>query len=261
MKQIYLFSLSVILVAFVSLFQACTTVPVTGRTQLTGMVSDTEIVKQSIMQFEMMKRQWPIEHDPFMNDMLQEVGLRISEEVFWDMPLAEWEFIVFDNPNEINAFAMPGGKVGVFSAIFGLCKTEDQLAAVVAHEIAHVTARHTHEQYSQAMLNNAGGTVVGLTTGGIGSLVYGMDAQTRQAASSQRKESEADRIGIIYMARAGYDPQGAIDVMEKMVSLEGGARMTSRNASHPSSVDRLNDLLLYLDEAKIEYEKAKAARF
>ena len=176
------------------------------------------------------------------------------------MPLAEWEFVVFDMPNEINAFAMPGGKVGVFSGIFGLCKNEDQLAAVIAHEIAHVTARHSHEQYSQEMINNNLGTVVGLTTGGIGSMIYGANAQGRVAGSSQKKESEADRIGIFYMARSGFDPQASITVMQKMSALDGGSG-TNRNASHPSSSDRLNDLYLYLDEATIEYKKAKESQF
>ena len=83
-----------------------------------------------------------------MNDWVLEAFDLISQQVFWDMPLAEWEFIVFDAPGQVNAFAMPGGKVGVMSGLFDIVGTKDELASVIAHEIAHVTARHTHERMS-----------------------------------------------------------------------------------------------------------------
>lgn len=241
------------------LFSGCSTVPETGRRQI-NLTSDAEVVRMSMAQFEMMKRQNRISNDPRMNEMLQRVGFRIAEQVFMDQPLAEWEFVVFDVPNEVNAFAMPGGKVGVFSGLFRLANTEDQLAAVIAHEIAHVTARHTHEQISQNMMLNAGGAVVGLTTGGIGSMIYGANMQGNMAAWDRAKEMEADHIGIFYMARAGYDPQAAVTVMEKMVALDGGGP-TQWNSTHPSSTERLDRLYEYLDEAKAEYEEAKEFMF
>ncbi len=228
----------------------------------------------SIASFEQMKADMPISTDPEYNDMLQRVGFRISQQVFSAMPLAEWEFVVFDQ-QDVNAFAMPGGKVGVFEGLFKIVKTEDELASVVAHEIAHVTARHTHERISQAMVLNGGGTLVNVATAvtgagllgvGSGSYInmssvitglYGMKAGQSAAKWDQNKEAEADHIGIIYMARAGYDPHAAITVMERMVELDSGRGGGTYNSTHPSSVDRLNALHGYLFDAMEEYEKSK----
>ncbi len=180
------------------------------------------------------------------------------------MPLAEWEFVVFDVPGQINAFAMPGGKVGVFSGIFDMVKTEDELASVIAHEIAHVTARHTHERMSQAGIMKAGSGITSIgtsvATGGMINMAPSMSGQL--AAWDRAKESEADQIGIIYMARAGYDPNAAISVMEKMAQLDGGAGSSQPwNSTHPSSQERLDALHAYLGEAMEVYEKAKDLQF
>ncbi|MDQ8182085.1 M48 family metallopeptidase [Pelagicoccus sp. SDUM812005] len=237
-----------------------------------NLTSETEVAKMSIATFEQMKAQMPISTHAVYNEMLQNVGERISQQVFWDMPMAEWEFVVFDQP-EVNAFAMPGGKVGVFVGLFQIVKTEDELASVVAHEIAHVTARHTHERISQQMVLGAGSSLIGVAaalggTAAIGSGgyinaapmimgIYGMGAGQVAAAWDQGKEAEADHIGIIYMAKAGYDPNAAITVMERMVELEGGMGGNNYNSTHPSSMDRLNALHSYLEDALAEYEKAK----
>ncbi len=260
----------VIVVLTISLLSTgCSTVPVTGRTQI-NTVSDTKVVEMTIAEFQKMKAAMPISTNPLYNEMLQNVGNRISQEVFWDMPLAEWEFVVFEMPNDINAFAMPGGKVGVFTGLFRIIRTEDELASVVAHEIAHVTARHTHERLSQMGLVSAGGNVLNIGTAilGGGSLVgsvagqsisniYNVGASNTVNSWDRDKEAEADRIGIIYMARAGYDPNAAIRVMERMAQLDGGGGQTY-NSTHPSSQDRLDALYSYLDDAMAEYEKAKA---
>ncbi|MDQ8205158.1 M48 family metallopeptidase [Pelagicoccus sp. SDUM812003] len=253
------------------LLVSCSTTPVTGRSQL-NLTSDAKVAEMTIVAFEQMKSQMPISKDPIYNEMLQTVGERISQQVFWDMPMAEWEFVVFDQP-EINAFAMPGGKVGVFEGLFQIAKTEDELASVVAHEIAHVTARHTHERLSQQMLLNTGGQVVGIaaaiagpTSLGNGAYVnmtgaimgiYGMGAQGAAVAWDRGKEAEADQIGIMYMAKAGYDPSAAITVMERMVEMEAMRGGNTYNSTHPSSADRLDLLHSYLEEAMQEYEKAK----
>src|SRR5581483_5518551 len=105
-----------------------------------------------------MKHHYKISRDKAQNEMLHRVGERISKVVFWDMPDADWEFVVFDVP-EINAFAMAGGKVGVFAGLFKIVKNDDQLASVSGHEIAHVTAKHVHEQLSRELAVNTVGTV------------------------------------------------------------------------------------------------------
>lgn len=254
------------------LLSSCSTTPVTGRKQW-NTASETEVAKMSIAAFEQMKAQMPISNHVVYNDMLQNVGERISQQVFWDMPLAEWEFVVFDQP-EVNAFAMPGGKVGVFVGLFQIVKTEDELASVLAHEIAHVTARHTQERISQGMLLGAGSQIIGIAAAisgtaalGNGTYInaaptimglYGIGAGQIAQSWDQGKEAEADHIGIMYMARAGYNPQAAITVMERMVELEDGMGGNSYNSTHPSSLDRLNALHSYLEEANAEYEKVKA---
>ncbi len=250
---------------------SCSTTPVTGRRQV-NLTSDTKVAEMTIAAFEQMKATIPISTHAAYNEMLTNVGERISQQVFWDMPLAEWEFVVFDQP-EINAFAMPGGKVGVFVGLFQIVKTEDELASVVAHEIAHVTARHTHERISQQMVLGAGSQIVNVAAalGGTAALggggyinaapmimgIYGIGAGQVAASWDQGKEAEADHIGIIYMAKAGYDPHAAITVMERMVELDGGMNENNYNSTHPSSIDRLNALHSYLDEAMVEYEKSK----
>lgn len=246
------------------LLTSCSTVPVTGRRQI-NLMSDTEVVKITKAEFERMKRQMPISQDPRMNEWLTDVSEHISQQVFWDMPLAEWEFVVFDMPGQINAFAMPGGKVGVFSGLFDMVETQDELASVIAHEIAHVTARHTHERMSQAGILKAGSGIASLgTTIATGGMIYGAapSMSGQLAAWDRAKESEADRIGIMYMANAGFDPQAAITVMEKMAAMDvGGGSSRPYNSTHPSSEERLDALHSYLEEANAAYEKAKELQF
>ncbi len=253
------------IVAIASLFSliltSCSTVPVTGRRQI-NLMSDTEVVKMTKAAFEQMKAAQKISHDPRMNDWMLNVSERISQQVFWDMPLAEWEFVVFEVPGQINAFAMPGGKVGIFSGLFDLVKTQDELASVIAHEIAHVTARHTHERMSQAGIMKMGSNVTNITTGGLGGMVYGAGMSGKQEAWDRAKEAEADRIGMMYMAQAGYDPNAAIAVMEKMSAMDvGGPSSQPLNSTHPSSQERLDALHSYLHEAMEVYEKAKEMQF
>lgn len=257
------------------LFASCSSTPVTGRKQM-NLTSESKVAEMTIAAFEQMKSQMPISKDKQYNEMLQNVGERISLQVFWDMPLAEWEFVVFDQ-QDVNAFAMPGGKVGIFSGLFRIAQTEDELAAVIAHEIAHVTARHTHERISQQMVLSGGRTLVGLAAAvsgpaAIGSGVYanvtpailgiyGMGAGNVATAWDRGKEAEADHIGIMYMAKAGYNPNAAITVMERMVELESATAHGTYNSTHPSSLERLNALHGYLEEAMAEYEKAKEFNF
>lgn len=249
------------------LVTSCSTVPVTGRKQF-NLVSETEVVRMSIISFEQMKTELRVSNDPVYNEMLQRIGFRLSQEVFSEVPLAEWEFVVFDSP-EVNAFAMPGGKVGIYEGLFKIVKTEDELASVIAHEIAHVTARHTHERFSQAMLTSAGGTVLQVATlgSGIGGIgydgimgLYGMGASVNTIAWDRAKETEADKIGLIYMARAGYDPEAAITVMERMAELSFG-KPDPWYSTHPSSEDRLNALHGKLGEANEIYKNATVLDF
>src|ERR1051325_10159236 len=140
----------------------CYEVPVTGRHAM-NLVDDKEVTKMSIGMFDDMKRRYKVSRDKDRNEQLQRVGNRISKVVFWDMPDADWEFVVFDVP-QINAFAMAGGKVGVFTGLFKIAKTDDQLASLIAHEIAHVTCKHVHEKLSRELAVQTVG-VVGMVGG------------------------------------------------------------------------------------------------
>jgi predicted Zn-dependent protease len=170
-----------------------------------------------------------------------------------NVPGADWEFIVFEVPNQINAFAMAGGKVGVFSGLFKITKNDDQLASVIAHEIAHVTAKHIHERLSQQMLISGGSLATGVAMmgTGVGSLgtvavmqAYGISTGAAALAYDRGKEKEADYIGLMYMARAGYDPQAAIQVIEALDAESAGRPLPPAILStHPSNPERLIQLM------------------
>lgn len=239
----------------------CSSVPVTGRRSL-DLVDDAALVAESRQMFEALKRQYRVSKDPTMNATLRRVCDRLVESLpFWDMPLAEWEFVVFDDPNTVNAFAMPGGKIAVFSGTFSVATTDDQLAVILAHEIAHVTAKHVHERLSQQMLSNAGGQTLDLLTGGIAGLglvqAYQLGADMVGLSFDRKKESEADYMGLIYMARAGFNPRAAIELWEKMDQVMIGRRAPAEwQSTHPSHENRLAQLYGWMTEAEAEYEKA-----
>jgi len=244
------------------LVTSCSTVPETGRKQLT-LMSDTELAKKYKQVFDMLKAQNPISYDPRMNEWVTEVSFRISQQVFWDMPLADWEFVVFDDPS-VNAFAMAGGKVGVSSGLFKIVETKDELASVIAHEIAHVTARHPNEGESQQAIMRSAATIssIGTAVATSGMVNVGSSLMPRMNGWSRAKESEADRIGIMYMARAGYDPNAAVSVLEKLAKEYGeNAYVILDESSHPPPGVRILDLQEYLPEAVMEYEKAKELAF
>lgn len=248
------------------LFAGCYEVPVTGRRAM-NLVDDKEVTKMSIAMFDDMKRRYRVSRDKDRIEQLQRVGARISKVVFWDMPDADWEFVVFDNP-QINAFAMAGGKVGVFSGLFKIAKNDDQLASVIAHEIAHVTAKHVHEKLSRELAVSTVGTVgmIGGIAGGASGLtvdalsqVYGLTTGITGFAFDRKKEKEADYMGLMYMARAGYDPREAVKVLE-------GLEMESANdpvppaflSTHPTHPERILELMDAMPKALSEREKSAA---
>ncbi len=183
------------------------------------------------------------------------------------MPDADWEFVVFDVP-QINAFAMAGGKVGVFSGLFKIAKTDDELASVIAHEIAHVTAKHVHEKLSRELaVGTVGtvGTIGGMATGvpliAVDALsqVYGLSTGIGGFAFDRAKEKEADYVGLMYMARAGYDPQAAIRVLEALETESGNDPVQPALLStHPTHPQRIIQLMDAMPKALAEREKSGA---
>jgi predicted Zn-dependent protease len=183
---------------------------------------------------------------------VQEVGRRIaaaSPHPEWD-----WQFTLFEN-DEPNAFALPGGKVGVNTGLFKVAKTDAQLAAVLGHEVAHAIARHGAERMSQGMLSQLGAAAVGIGTGNAAYAELAAQAATLGIILpySRTQESEADHIGLIYMAEAGYDPREAVALWRNFESF-GGARQPEFLSTYPAPGSRIENLEELMPEALETYE-------
>ncbi|CAA6693228.1 MULTISPECIES: M48 family metallopeptidase [unclassified Lentimonas] len=235
-------------------FTGCTTVSQTGRSAL-HLVPEGELTAMSSSQFNQLKQETPISRDANYNAMVQRVGDRIAYVAAPDMPNAQWEFVVFDDDEQINAFAMPGGKVAVYTGILEIIKSDDELAVVIGHEVAHVAAGHGNERMSHKMLAAGGAAVVG-----VGVAAADMDDSERALVLamfgagatygailpySRYHESEADEIGLIYAAKAGYDPRAAIAFWERMEKLGGGAppEFLSTHPAGTTRIRKLNELM------------------
>lgn len=236
----------------------CYRVPVTGRSAV-NMVSDEAVIKLSADAFAAVKSKHPVSRNRRDQERVQRIGERLAKVAFWDVPGADWEFVVFEAPNEINAFAMAGGKVGVFSGLFKIVHNDDQLASVLAHEIAHVAAKHVNERLSQEMALQGGSLLVGgiMSTTGAGALTsnavlqaYGLTSDLTATGFDRGKEKEADHIGVIYMARAGYNPEEALKVIENLEAASAGeARPPALLSTHPSYPERMLQIIDLLPKA------------
>lgn len=246
-----------VLVLTAAFLVGCSTVPVTGRRQL-NLVSADEEMQLGLTSFNEMKKEVPVSKDPAANALLQKVGKKIAAVAGPDMPNAQWEFVVFES-KEANAFCLPGGKVGVYTGILPFTKDEAGLATVIGHEVAHAVAHHGGERISQATAVQAGGQLAGalssgtqpLTQQAVG-LVYGLGSQLGYVLPHSRKqESEADHIGLIYMARAGYNPAAAIDFWQRF-SAQSSDSGPWFLRTHPVNETRIADLKKWLPEAQRE---------
>lgn len=239
----------------------CTTVSETGRKQF-NIMSPQEEMNLGFSEFAKMKQQVPINRDPQLNALVQRVGNRIAAVA--SLPGAQWEFVVFESP-EANAFCLPGGKVGVYTGILPITKDEAGLATVIGHEVAHAKARHGGERMTTAM----GLQMVGVGVGVVSAeskyaqaiqQMYGLGAQVGLALPHSRKqESEADYLGLLYMARAGYDPEAAVAFWQRFAEYNaqrgGGGLWFLR--THPLDETRIRELQEAMPKAKAEFRPAK----
>ena len=256
------FRLHLLILLTVLLFTACTTVPVTGRKTM-HLISSEQLATVSASQFGELKAKTPISTDPTYNAMVRRVGERIAYAAGPDMPNANWEFVVFADP-QINAFAMPGGKVAVYEGIFKVAKTDADLAIVMGHEIAHVIAGHGAERVSQQVLAAGGALAVNYGTKDMDSsdrnlimAAYGAGATLGVLLPYSRlHESEADEIGLIYAARAGYDPLVAMDFWHRMEAEKNGGPPEFLS-THPSDNTRQRRLKIVMPRALEEYRKSQ----
>ena len=245
----------------------CYQVPVTGRSAI-NTVSDEAVIKLSLEAFAQLKKSHPLSRNRALIEQVQRVGDRLAKVAFWDVPNADWEFVVFEVPNQINAFAMAGGKVGVFTGLFKIIENDDQLASVLAHEIAHVAAKHVNERLSQDMVIQGGGLLVGgiMSTTGTGALTanavldaYGLSTGIGAVSFDRKKEKEADHIGVMYMARAGYNPEESVRVIEHLEEATAGlAAPPALLSTHPSNPERLLQLIDLMPKALVAYRQSGA---
>ncbi len=239
----------------------CYTVPETGRKEL-NFVSVGHETSLGVSAFEKLKSETPLSTDAELIARVQRVGRRIAKAVGSDLPSAEWEFVVFDADETVNAFALPGGKVGVYSGILMIAETDDELAVIMGHEIAHVTARHGSERMSH-------GIVAGLLAFALSQELSGDKNQTEWLLAygvlttvgvmlpfSRSHELEADHIGLIYAAKAGYNPAAGPEFWMKMNLVKEGKEPNEFLSTHPSDMRRIDRLEALLPEVMPIYEEA-----
>jgi predicted Zn-dependent protease len=242
------------------LLSGCLTVPETGRRQVM-LISTSQEMQLGLSAFQQMKKETPVSRDPAVNAMVQRVGRRIAAVA--ELPGAQWEFVVFDS-KQANAFCLPGGKVGIYTGILPITKDEAGLATVIGHEIAHAVARHGAERVSEGILLQTGGGLLGASlssadprTQVLVMTAYGIGAKVgRELPHSRGQESEADHIGLIYMARAGYDPEAAVGFWQRFADhsrSQGGGGTPAFLRTHPLDTVRIQQIQQWLPEAKANF--------
>jgi metalloendopeptidase OMA1, mitochondrial len=246
----------------------CSTVPVTGRKSLI-LVSSEQESQLGLTSFNQMKEQVPVSKDPAVNALVQKVGKKIA--AIAPLPNAQWEFVVFES-QEANAFCLPGGKVGVYTGILPITQTEAGLATVIGHEVAHAVARHGAERLSHELLLQGAGQAIGSQIQNPNTLsafngLYGLGTKVGvELPHSRAQESEADHMGLIYMARAGYDPKEAVAFWQRFKAANdkagssGGLSNIKWLRTHPLDDQRIADLQKLLPAAEAEYKKAIATQ-
>lgn len=252
------FTILVLILGLLAGAIGCTTAPVTGRKQF-NIFSPQEETQMGLASFTDMKKEQKISADPKYNALVQKVGKKIAAAAANDLPNAQWEFVVFDSP-EANAFCLPGGKVGVYTGILPITKSEAGLATVIGHEVAHAAARHGGERMTASTALGLGGAVVAAVTSNQQSQtksmwngLYGVGANVAVALPHSRaQESEADHIGLIYLARAGYDPGEAVNFWERFADYnkqQGGGQPWFLR-THPVDAKRIEDIKTWIPEAR-----------
>ena len=249
---------------------SCATVPLTGRRQL-DLIPAPVMLSMSFQQYDEFLKTNQVSSDQAQAQMVKSVGKRIQAAVEEYMAVNniserlkgyQWEFNLFESP-AMNAWCMPGGKVAVYTGLLPLTQDEAGLAVVIGHEVAHAVARHGDERMSQGLLTQLGGLSLSLAlkehpqaTQELWMRVFGAGAQLGVLLPYSRlHEREADRLGLIFMAMAGYDPGAAVSFWERMSAAKQGARPPEFLSTHPSDRQRIEDIKKHLTEARGYYKK------
>ncbi|MEO9870564.1 M48 family metallopeptidase [Ekhidna sp.] len=266
-------SFSFIVVALILI--QCKSVPLSGRSQL-SLIGNDKIFPMSFDQYEQVKKESKIINGTDEARMIKRVGTRIQravEQYFREegkpnyLSDYKWEYNLVDNDSTVNAWCMPGGKVAFYTGIMPICKDELGVAVVMGHEIAHAIANHGAERISTQYAAQAGLATVSilLTGGGSGPsipaevIMQGAGAATSLGilAFSRKHESESDKLGLYFMAMAGYNPQEAPKFWERMAANSGGEAPPEFTSTHPSHDTRISDLKANMPKAMEYYRKSQ----
>lgn len=250
------------LLAVLAAAAACQSVPYTKRSQLLLVSADEEAVLGENAYKDALSKA-KLSTDASATAMVRRVGERIA--AVSDRPDFKWEFALVDDPKTVNAWCLPGGKVAVYSGILPVTRDEEGLAVVMGHEIAHALARHGSERMSQGLLAQLGGAALGAAmaskpaaTQRVAQEAYGAGATVGVLLPfSRAHESEADRIGLILMAKAGYEPGAAVAFWGRMAQASGGKDSTPEFLrTHPADDKRIAEIEKNLPEARGYLKKA-----
>jgi len=256
----------IVLCAITALAVGCATVPITGRKQF-NLLPESELMAMSLAQYQQFLDSVPpvAASDPNAQ-MVKRIGQRLASAAteFLNANGAgsrvegfNWEFNLV-NENTVNAWCMPGGKVVVYTGILPVTQDETGLALVMGHEIAHAIARHGNERMSQGVaIQGIGLAAMASTkpslTRDLLLQSFGIGSQLGMLAYSRNHESEADKMGLVFMAMAGYDPRGAPEFWKRMAA-QGGAKPPEFLSTHPNDAKRVADLEAYMPEAMKYYK-------
>lgn len=223
------------------------------------LVSEDQVTLQASEQFQQMREQLELAQDPADRAYVICIAEAILQELEPPYSELDWDIEVFQN-DAVNAFAMPGGKIGVFTGILDVASTQDQLGAVLGHEVAHVTLHHSVERANRTVTTQLGASAVGTATGSqMAADLVGLGAQLGILLPYGRgQESEADIIGLKYMAKAGFDPDASITLWENMARANPGAPPEFLS-THPSSRNRISELRQQLPPNRVRFKGAKMA--
>jgi predicted Zn-dependent protease len=251
------------------LLLSCSLVPLTGRRQL-SLVSDADMLSTSFVQYDQFMKENQMSANTAQSSMVKGIGRRIQNAVttyFAQNNLSRelngfaWEFNLVEN-KEVNAWCMPGGKVVVYSGILPITQNETGLAVVMGHEIAHAVAKHSNERMSQALVAQLGGQTLAAAlqekpqqTQDLWMALFGVGVQIGAVLPYSRlQEGEADHLGLIFMAMAGYDPNGSIEFWQRM-SQNAGAKPPEFLSTHPTDANRIKKIKSEIPEAMKYYKK------
>lgn len=251
-------------------FTACSSVPVTGRKQL-NIIPSSQMMSMSYQQYDDFLKSNKLSTNAQQTQMIKTVGAKIKtavETYFRQQNMSSelngysWEFNLIDSP-EANAWCMPGGKVVFYTGILPITKDETGVAVVMGHEIAHAVAEHGNERMSQSLITELGGTALAVAlqekpteTQQLWLTAYGIGSQIGvMLPFSRLHESEADRMGLIFMAMAGYNPNDAVSFWQRMADMKNGQSPPEFLSTHPSDATRIRQIKSWLPEAMKYYKQ------